>query len=148
MLFRSLGQLPARTFFDYSSVSAGTNDEIIFLNLPPLSPGEWFITILNADTNSVDFDLFVAVTVPIAPLVGGPVIKAAANSFNGTGLNLKWAAPAGQKFKVQYSNVLPAIWQTIPTVLSSATGQFEFNDDGSQTGGANAQRFYRLIQVP
>ena len=70
------------------------------------------------------------------------------NSFNGIGLNLKWSAPAGQNFKVQYSNVLPAVWQTIPTVISSGTGQFEFNDDGSLTGGPNAQRFYRLIQVP
>ena len=96
----------------------------------------------------VDFNLLVLANPPPPPLVGGPVIKAGANSFNGTGLHLKWAAPAGQKFQVQYSNVLPAIWQTIPTVITSGTGLFEFNDDGSQTGGANAQRFYRLIQVP
>ena len=147
-MFIKLGQLPAPNFFDYSSANAGSADEMIPQTLPPLSPGDWFIAIVNVDTVPVDFDLLVLATPPPPPLVNGPVIKAGANRFNGTGLNLKWAAPAGQKFKVQYSNVLPAIWQTIPTVISSATGQFEFNDNGSQTGGANAQRFYRLIQVP
>jgi hypothetical protein len=39
-------------------------------------------------------------------------------------------------------------WNTFSTTVTSANGNFSFTDDGSQSGGLGAQKFYRLQQLP
>ena len=63
------------------------------------------------------------------------------------GVLLKWQAAAGQTFSVQWEPALaPASWSTFTNAVTSTSGQYLFLDDGSQTGGVAAMRFYRLVQ--
>jgi hypothetical protein len=81
------------------------------------------------------------------PTSAPPVISGI--SRNGTGVTIRWTAPATSQFRVQWVNSLPtAAWNTLSTVITSANGNFSFTDDGSQTGGLAGQRFYRLQQLP
>ncbi len=66
----------------------------------------------------------------------------------GGGNLLQWAGPISGQYQVQWTSSLSAGWITLPTVITSNTGQFSFLDDGSQTGGLNAPRFYRLLILP
>jgi subtilisin-like proprotein convertase family protein len=72
------------------------------------------------------------------------------------GFLLTWFAPSNDLFRVQWTDVLaPANWQTFtnppfvsyntnfPASLTNA--QFNFFDDGSQSGGFSPTRFYRLL---
>jgi subtilisin-like proprotein convertase family protein len=72
------------------------------------------------------------------------------------GFWLTWSAPSNYLFQVQWTALLaPATWHTFTNIISynpnfpaSATNaQFNFFDDGSQTGGFGATRFYRLINL-
>ena len=76
------------------------------------------------------------------PAISAPVITS-------TGILLQWAAAANSRFQVQWTPSLgnPA-WTTLPGVLTSVSGTFSFLDDGSQTGGLDTARFYRLLVVP
>lgn len=61
-------------------------------------------------------------------------------------ITLHWAAPPGQRFRLEWTTDLgAATWNRMPGVLTSADGAFQFTDDGSQTGGPAARRFYRLV---
>jgi subtilisin-like proprotein convertase family protein len=66
-----------------------------------------------------------------------------------SGVLLQWTAPISSRFQVEWSSTIsPATWSTFSGVITSPNGQFSFLDDGSQTGGFNGPRFYRLVQVP
>ncbi|MBI3848777.1 MAG: hypothetical protein HY298_04755, partial [Verrucomicrobia bacterium] len=45
-------------------------------------------------------------------------------------------------------SLAPTTWNTFTNIVTSATGNFTFVDDGSQTGGLGATRFYRLLLYP
>jgi hypothetical protein len=65
------------------------------------------------------------------------------------GIRLRWNAPAGAKFQVQWSPSISApVWNTFSNIVTSDTGDFSFLDDGSQSGGLGTRRFYRFVQVP
>ncbi|PYK60869.1 MAG: hypothetical protein DME21_10590, partial [Verrucomicrobia bacterium] len=64
------------------------------------------------------------------------------------GFVLNWTAPVGDRFQVQYTTNLPPVWITFTNQVTSATGNFAFTDDGSQSGGLSALRFYRLLLLP
>lgn len=82
-------------------------------------------------------------------LAGVPVtINFTSLVFTGTSFVLTWTAPPFRLFQVQYTYLLPPTWNTIPGIVSSPTGTYTFTDDGTQTGGLNSPRFYRLIQLP
>ena len=69
-----------------------------------------------------------------------------------TGVLIKWGGPVTVQYQVQWTpNVIPPItWTTfpLPPTVTSTTGLFQFLDDGTQTGGFGATRYYRLIQLP
>ncbi len=68
---------------------------------------------------------------------------------NGGGYLLQWAGPVWAHYQVQWTtNLASGSWNTFSGVVTSTTGTFSFLDDGSQTGGLGAQRFYRVVQVP
>jgi subtilisin-like proprotein convertase family protein len=65
------------------------------------------------------------------------------------GFQLQWQAPVGSQFQVQWSPVLgPASWTPFPDLITSPGVVFSFLDDGSQTGGLDAARFYRVLELP
>ena len=57
------GQLPTPSVFDYASLNAGTEIETIGLNLDPslfdpiLTPGTWYVGIVNRDSITVDYEI-------------------------------------------------------------------------------------------
>jgi hypothetical protein len=70
------------------------------------------------------------------------------------GFLLKWFAPSNDLFQVQWTaSLAPASWAAFTNIVSYNPGaftsptntQFNFFDDGSQTGGFGPTRFYRLI---
>jgi subtilisin family serine protease/subtilisin-like proprotein convertase family protein len=64
------------------------------------------------------------------------------------GIHLRWAGPISARYQVQWTPSLAAGWTTLPNIITSTTGQFSFTDDGTQTGGLNAPRFYKLLILP
>jgi len=64
------------------------------------------------------------------------------------GFVLNWTAAVGDRFQVQYTTNVPPVWITFTNQVTSATGNFAFTDDGSQSGGLSALRFYRLMRLP
>jgi subtilisin-like proprotein convertase family protein len=65
------------------------------------------------------------------------------------GVRLKWTAPPGAKFQVQWSQSLSSsVWNSFSNIVTSDTGDFSFLDDGSQSGGLGMRRFYRFVRVP
>lgn len=80
-------------------------------------------------------------------------------NMNGTnGFLLTWFAPSNDLFQVRWSSNLPPTWNTFtnppaisydPTYASvNATNtEFDFFDDGSQTGGFSSNRFYQVILI-
>ncbi|MEI9863686.1 MAG: cadherin repeat domain-containing protein [Limisphaerales bacterium] len=116
---------------------------------PPLSATNRF-TLIVTSTN----------VPPVPPFTNAvPVSGIIHTNLGGTnGFLLTWFAPSNALFQVQWTTSLfPATWMTFtnpplvsynpafPASLTSAT--FNFFDDGSQTGGFGATRFYRLITV-
>ena len=64
------------------------------------------------------------------------------------GVQLEWIAPTNYQFKVQWTPAIPSVtWNVFSNVMTSTNGVFTFLDDGSQTGGFSATRFYRLQQL-
>jgi hypothetical protein len=62
---------------------------------------------------------------------------------------LQWTASPNRRFSVEWTDSLsPAAWQPVPGVITSATTAYTFTDNGSLTAPLNANRFYRVRQVP
>ena len=82
-----------------------------------------------------------------------PISSITPTNRNGTnGYLLTWFAPSSDLFQVQWSSTLPPSWTTFTNIVSYHTfisptnSEFEFFDDGSQTGGTlGSGRFYRLV---
>ncbi len=77
----------------------------------------------------------------IQPVISLPVHTESKISFS-------WLAPANQSYQVDYSTNLRAPWQTLADLISSTNGVFNFIDSGSNTGGFDASKFYRLRTAP
>jgi hypothetical protein len=66
-----------------------------------------------------------------------------------SGMRLQWIALANEKFQVQWTARLsPSDWKPLGNVINSAGGLVSVTDDGSQTGGLGAMRFYRIQVAP
>jgi subtilisin family serine protease/subtilisin-like proprotein convertase family protein len=78
----------------------------------------------------------------------GLVINFSSLTMAPGGFVLNWTAPVADRFQVQYAANLPPAWVTFTNVVTSTTGNFSFTDDGTQSGGLSATRFYRLILLP
>jgi hypothetical protein len=65
------------------------------------------------------------------------------------GFVLTWFGPIDASYEVQWTPTLaPAAWNLFPGTVTTTNGQFNFLDDGSQSGGLTSPRFYRLLQLP
>ena len=119
-------------FFDDGSQTGGFSTlrfyRLILLNSSPTNPPP------PPSTNSV----------PISSI----------NETNNNGTNvftLVWFAPTNDLFQVQWRPGLTGTWNTFTnivafhTFVSPTSSEFEFVDDGTQTGGNSPPgRFYRL----
>jgi hypothetical protein len=132
-----------------SDVTIGTN-VLTPATTPKLVPGSiYYLGVEN--TNSVPVTNIVQVTFLLIP---PPVfnITVTATNINGTnGFLISWPAPLGDQFHLQWTSLLaPMTWQdfkgviSYTSILSATNGQFDYFDDGSQTGGFGPTRFYRL----
>jgi subtilisin-like proprotein convertase family protein len=132
--------------------------------IPPLVPGgTYYLGVDNTNAVSVtygievNFHFITASTNTVPPLTNTvPISSIIHTNINGTnGFLLTWFAPSNDLFQVQWTaSLLPASWQTFTNIISYNTSivpvnptnaQFNFFDDGSQTGGFGPTRFYRLI---
>ena len=78
-----------------------------------------------------------------------PAVSFSSITVDTNGSVLQWTAATSQQFQVQWTPVLvPPTWNTFTNIVTSATGNFSFVDDGSQTGWLGATRFYRLLLYP
>jgi subtilisin-like proprotein convertase family protein len=105
-----------------------------------------------AVTNALEVDFHL-----VLPVSNTFTIYSIVATNNGTtnGFLLTWFAPSNDLFQVQWSPSLPPVWTTFPLPpfvtfntnfpASAASAQFNFFDDGSQTGGFGTNRFYRLL---
>jgi subtilisin-like proprotein convertase family protein len=124
--------------------------------------GIYYLGIQNTNNVTVTFGLQVdfhltTVTNPPGPFVISSIVYTNIGGTNG--FLLTWFAPSNDLFHVQYTtNLAPANWITFtnpPFVsyntnfpASATNAQFNFFDDGSQTGGFGPTRFYRLLLYP
>lgn len=86
---------------------------------------------------------FVVNAVEITP---PPTITNITHTNNG--VLIEWSGPTTAQYQVQWKSALAQNWNSFSNTITSPTGQFSFLDDGSQTGGLGATRFYRLVQLP
>lgn len=69
-------------------------------------------------------------------------------AFSGSGFTLRWTAEANLRFRVEHAASLPAAWLLLTNIVTSATSNYSFTDDGTQTGGLNGIRYYRVRHEP
>jgi len=86
--------------------------------------------------------------VGLDPVTLPPVITSVEHVFNG--IRISWGRPSYGRFQVQWKPVLDGTtnWNTFTNLITSPTGFHQFLDDGSQTGGFDPMRYYRLLQLP
>jgi hypothetical protein len=146
-----------------NNVSISPNGVITW---PPQGPGVYTLTTVVTDTNiyaltnrSLSATNAFTVTVTNLVSVTNPfsIFSIVYTNISGTnGFLLTWFAPSNDLFQVQWTpSLAPASWNTFtnPPAVGRNTNapgippnaQFNFFDDGSQTGGFDPTRFYRLI---
>jgi hypothetical protein len=139
------GALPDLTNFDYSASLLGTPLVSVTTNSTPqaLTPGNWYIGIVNQDPTSVTYSIKASQVLPGAPTSGVGITVT-----NGV-VTLTWAGTATQTFTVQYATNLPGTgpinWITIATPPTYANGLWTFTDDGSLSGGPAPFKLYRVL---
>jgi len=74
-------------------------------------------------------------------------VRISSISYDATGVTLNWTGEASAVFQVDWSTDGRA-WSRFTDLLTSPDGNFWFHDDGSQTGGMDQTRLYRVLQVP
>jgi len=125
--------------------------------------GTYYLGVQNTNNGSVIYSLavnfgFSAVITNSGPSTNTVPISGITRTNIGGGTNaftLVWFAPSNDLFMVQWNNNLAGgTWNTFSNIVSydpnaanvNATNtQFDFLDDGSQTGGLTPSRYYRLI---
>ncbi len=121
-------------------------------------PGSiYFLGVQNPNPTAINFDLVVNFGYP-AVIVPTNTIRIASivytNIGGKNGFLLTWFAPSNYLFQAQWTaGLAPTSWNTFTNIISynpaaftnPANTQFNFFDDGSQSGGLGGMRFYRLV---
>jgi len=82
----------------------------------------------------------------LSTFVPPPVILRILKRFNG--IEITWSGPPGRQYQVEWSPQLsPPVWTAFPGVVTSATGVYQYLDDGTTTGAYNTV-YYRLVLLP
>ena len=139
--------------FELLSNSLAGSQVLGFTTIPQLVPGStYYLGVQN--TNSVPVTNAVAVTFELTNSTLVFDIFSIVNTTNSSGTNgflLTWFAPSGTQFHLQWTpELLPVTWTNFKGVISftsfiaATNSEFQYFDDGSQTGGFGPDRFYRL----
>ncbi len=125
---------------------------------PAIVPGNtYFLGVQNTNTVTIGYALAVHFGYPPPPVLTNTIRISSIVHTNIDGTNgflLTWFAPSNDLFQVQWTGSLqPTSWTSFTNIISyntnaftvSTNTQFNFFDDGSQTGGSfGSMRFYRL----
>jgi hypothetical protein len=122
---------------------------------PKLVPGgTYYLGVQNSGASTVNFsvrvDFHLATTSSSTNPI--PISSVTMTNINGTNnFKLVWFAPTNDLFQVQWSTTFPSTWFTFTniisyhTLISPTNSEFEFLDDGSQSGGLGGFKYYRLL---
>jgi subtilisin-like proprotein convertase family protein len=122
-------------------------------------PGKtYFLGVQNTNGVAVTYGIQVnfLLAIPVSTQTNTVSISSVTyqNAGGTNGFLLVWYAPSNDLFQVQWTaDLAPASWITFTNIVSYNTNaftsptntQFNFLDDGSQSGGPGAVRFYRLV---
>jgi subtilisin-like proprotein convertase family protein len=115
---------------------------------PALVAGSrYFLGLENTNSFAVNYQLNVTFHFTALPIFS--IVQT--NRAGTNGFLITWYAPTNYQFHLQWTPQLaPATWMNFNGVISDVTvapgnGQFQYFDDGSQTGGFGPTRFYRLL---
>ena len=136
---------------------SGTNGSYTLstTSAPPLVPGAtYYLGVQNTNSFTVTYGIEVDFHLVIptnAPIFISSIV--ATNIGGNFGFLLTWYAPTNDIFMVQWTgSINPLVtWNTFTNIIpytgppTPTNGLFTFFDDGSQTGGFDTMRFYRLI---
>ena len=119
---------------------------------PYLVPGtRYYLGVQNTNAFAVTNVVKVKFHLVLPPVVLNFSSIVATNMGGTNGFLLTWYAPAADQFHLWWSpSLLPANWQAFKGVISyskylgAASSRFTYFDDGSQTGGFDPNRYYRL----
>ena len=140
------------TSFEMLTNSLGGEFTMNTATPPVLVPGgRYFLGVQNTNsfavTNAVDVKFHL-----VKPVFSIFSIVATNNAAGSNGFLVTWYAPASDQFHLQWSPLLvPSQWTNFNGVISdtafksASSSQFQYFDDGSQTGGFGPTRFYRLL---
>src|SRR6185503_6529058 len=139
-----------------TNAASGSLTSIVGSGAPPtFVPGTtYYLGVQNTNATPVAYgvrvDFHLLANPPQTNTV--PISGVISTNINGTnGFLLVWFAPTNEQFQVQWAPGLPPVWGTFTNIVSYHTfisptnSEFEFFDDGSQTGGFVSGRFYQLI---
>jgi len=144
----------ANDFLLMTNATVGTST-VTAATSPQLVPGTtYYLGVQNTNSFAVSFgievDFHFLSTVSTNPVPISGIIQTNINGTNG--FLLVWFAPTNDLFQVQWTpSLFPTSWSTFTNIIgvntnvNSTNGEFQFFDDGSQTGGFGPFRFYRLI---
>jgi hypothetical protein len=144
----------AGDFLLLTNSTGGIGSPILGTNtVPPLLPGStYYLGVKN--TNSFPVNFAVEVDFHLRTSVNATnVISVSSIVATNGGFLLTWFGPTNDIFRVQWTaSLAPASWQTFSNLISydflisPTNSQFNFFDNGSQTGGTlGSTRFYRLV---
>jgi hypothetical protein len=75
-----------------------------------------------------------------------PILLSIARSNNA--VDLRWSAAIDSRFAVEWSpSFAPLLWTPFTNIITTTNGVFSFRDDGPQSDGPAASRYYRLRQL-
>jgi subtilisin-like proprotein convertase family protein len=147
------GGLPTSIFFDFLSAQPDLVPEYLEVTtntVPvPLTPGDWFVHVRNADVRPVQYVLLAGQYQTNAP-VG--IYLTPGVTVVGNTITFRWQTYPGLRFHIQYALDLPVSgpipWQDVPVAITSTSGYYTFTDDGTLTGGPAPFKVFRLLVVP
>lgn len=145
--------LPDLFGFDYFSANPDVLPETVVVDpgsAPvPLTPGEWFLGVLNNSLFSTTYDVKV---ISLPADAGDEFWLDPRVTVVNDVVTIRWAAAPGQRFQVQYATRIPTDapipWVPLPQEITSADGNYSFMDDGSLTGGPAPYKIYRVLRLP
>jgi subtilisin family serine protease/subtilisin-like proprotein convertase family protein len=142
---------PGPTSFDYRSTNPGTSNEMIVVtttNSPPLTPGDWYIAVVNRQAGPVTY----CMKVSQYPVLDPFNIRLRITNGWPTHMDLGWNAFEFQRFYLEWAPTLTTPWQP----FTNLSGPIEFGPVGGM--GTNfhhrdqplmgPMRFYRLNILP
>jgi hypothetical protein len=84
----------------------------------------------------------------LSPLSAGPPMQINVTSFGTNGFTLQWTADPSLRFGIEWTEFLvPSYWQPFRAAVISTNGTFTFIDDGSESGGFDPNRYYRIQKL-